>query len=129
MIAMVVACGGPTEPEARKEIGVISFYHDAVVITVPDAVEAGIPFELSVRTYGGGCHTRGTTDVDVTGLRVDVRPYDIHSGHDFCTQPLLMFDHVAMVTVHESGQAIISFHGAAEPGDSAVVFVREVEVE
>ncbi|HUF13959.1 MAG TPA: hypothetical protein VMN78_12720 [Longimicrobiales bacterium] len=129
IVMAVVACGGPTEPEPRKEIGIISFFHDPVVINVPDAVEAAVPFEVSVRTYGGGCQTQGVTDVEVTGHRVDVRPYDIHSGHDFCTQPLRMFDHVAMVTIHEHGQALISFHGKAEPGDSAVVFVREVEVE
>ena len=129
IVTVVVACGGPTEPEPRQELGIISFFHEPVVITAPESVEAGVPFEVSVRTYGGGCHSRGTTDVDAIGLRVNVRPYDTHSGHNLCTLPLAMFDHVAVVTVHEPGNALISFYGAAEPGDSTVVFVREVKVE
>lgn len=129
LFAAVTACTGPTEPETRTQPGVVVFFEEPMVVTAPETAQAGVPFQVSVRTYGSGCHSRGETVVEVAGVHVDVRPYDILSGRHTCNSILRMFDHAANVTVDEPGIAQVSFHGAAEPGDSMVTVVREVIVE
>ena len=125
----VAGCTTPAEPGPRLEAGVISFYGDPVVIDVPDVVQADIPFDVSVRTYGGGCITKDITEVAVASLRADVRPLDAHSGDELCTSELRMFEHTASLTFHEPGEATVSFRGTAQPGDSAIVVVRRVQVQ
>ena len=127
--SLLIACGSTTEPQPREQLGVISFYGDPVVIDVPDTVAAGVPFEVSVRTYGGGCISKARTDVRMEGDTVHVRPFDRHSGHDVCTDILHMFDHRAQVTLDAAGAFEFVFHGRAEPGDAAVSFHRTVIVE
>lgn len=130
--AVAVAAAGCStiiEPSPEERPGVIDFYQEPVVVEAPETVRAGAPFEVSVRTYGGGCLSKGETEVRKEGLSVDVRPHDIHSGADVCTQELKMFDHRATVTLHDAGVAEIRFHGQAVPGDSAVLVVRYVTVE
>lgn len=124
----ITACSGLLGPEDETRLGVISFYDDPLVITVPDTVSAGAPFELSVRTYGGGCIRPNGTLVQVEGRAVTVAPYDVHSGHDYCPDVLRIFDHDATVTLHEAGLAEIRIRGRSMPADSTMVVVRHVVV-
>ncbi|MCK5651658.1 MAG: hypothetical protein KAJ42_09790, partial [Gemmatimonadetes bacterium] len=55
-LPLLTACDGILGLGEDKRVGVIAFYSDPVVITVPDSVQAGVSFEVSVLTYGGGCH-------------------------------------------------------------------------
>ena len=126
---MAAACGSPAEPGPRLQPGVISFHADPVVIDVPETVQEDIPFEVTVRTYGGGCVVEDVTEVDVAAQRADIRPMDRHSGDELCTAELRMFEHTVSLTFHEDGEAIVFVHGMAQPGDSAVVFARAVRVE
>lgn len=79
--------------------GVIAFFEEPMVVTAPETAQAGVPFQVSVRTYGSGCHSRGETVVEVAGVHVDVRPYDILSGRHTCNSILRMFDHAASNSV------------------------------
>ena len=124
-----MACDGIFGLGEEKRVGVIEHYGDPVVITVPDSVQAGVSFEVSVLTYGGGCHSKGGTTIQIVGLSVDVTPYDIHSGLRICDSILKTFDHRATLTLRESGVAEIRFHGKQMPEDSLITVVREVMVE
>ena len=128
-VGLLMACDGIFGLGEEKRVGVIEHYGAPVVITVPDSVQAGVSFEVSVLTYGGGCLSKDGTEVQVSGLSADVTPYDIHSGAEACTDNLGLFDHRAMVTLRESGVAEIRFHGKQLPEDSLITVVREVVVE
>lgn len=125
----IPACSGLVGPEEETRLGVISYYDYPLVVTVPDTVQAGTPFEVSVRTYGGGCIRPNGTNVHVAGRLVKIVPYDVHSGHDVCPDVLATFDHEAMATVRQAGLAEIRFHGKAMPADSTLIVVRHVVVE
>ncbi len=125
----VSSCHDPLGPEKGRQIGVIAFYHDPVVITVPDTVVAGRSFSVSVRTYGGGCVGQEDTEVWSTGLSIDITPYDVHSGARICTDILKAFDHTATLTVMEPGTAQIRFHGRQLPDDVPISEVRELVVK
>lgn len=99
------------------------------MVEVPDTVQAGASFEVFVVTYGGGCVGTDRTDVTVEGLSVDVRPYDVHSGGEYCTAVVRMLDHRVTLTLHSTGVAVIRFHGREMPADSVVTVVRPVVVE
>lgn len=128
MVVAAASCSGPTGPESGPRLAVIQFYSDPVVAQAPDTARAAVSFQVHVRTYGDGCVSKGTTDVQIAGSSIDVRPYDVHSGASFCTEVLYMFDHQATVAVDEPGSYRVRFIGRAMPDDSAVTFVRTVVV-
>ena len=128
-VGLLMACDSTLGIDEEARIGVIAFHRDPVVITVPDTAQAGVSFEVSVLTYGDGCHSKGGTTIQIVGLSVDVTPYDIHSGAQICDSILKTFDHRATLTLRESGVAEIRFHGKQLPGDSLITVVREVVVE
>lgn len=129
MLALLVAgCSGRAEAGPDRSLGVIAFHGDPVVIEVPDTVPAGTPFDVSVRTYGDGCVTKGDTEVRQEGRTVNVRPYDVHSGAEICTLQLKMFDHRATVTLDDPGPAEIRFHGRELPADSVLTVARSLIV-
>lgn len=129
MVLLVAPCAGPVAPEAGRITGVISFYDEPEVVEVPASAPAGEPFEVVVVTYGGGCVTRNGTEVDVSGLVVDVRPYDMDSGAEVCTDELRIFEHRAAVIVHEIGTAEVRFHGLRWPEQQPRVIIRVIDVQ
>ena len=128
LAALLTACGAPTNPSATERPGVIEFYSDPVQIEVPESVAAGEPFEVSVRTYGGGCILQDRTDVEGSGMVADVRPYDRHVSAPICTTELRLFNHTATVTFPERGTGRIRVHGMRAPADVPLVVERRVEV-
>lgn len=122
MVAGVVTtgCSGVLGLDAEKRPGIIAFYDDPVVVDVPDTVEVGAPFEVSVRTYGGGCIRKDGTEVEEDGLRIQIRPYDIHSGASICTAELRLFDHRVTVSFGRAGVGEIQVHGWEMPADSSL---------
>jgi len=126
VLTSVSGCDDFLSSDNDRRLGVIVFYDDPVVITVPDTVFVGQPFSVSVRTYGNGCLSQGNTKVRTEGLSVDVTPYDIHNGTELCIDILNKFDHTASVTLTEPGTAEIRFHGKQLPENTRITEVREV---
>jgi hypothetical protein len=128
------ACRLATDNEIRRERqpALIWFYHDPVVVQVPETVAVATPFEVTVRTYGGGCIDEGDTEVSVTGRAAVVRPYDIFVTHlppnYACTSDLRLYTHRASVRFDDAGPATVTIYGRARPGDSTVVVQRSVHV-
>jgi hypothetical protein len=129
LAAALAACSAVLGLGGERRPGVIAFHNDPVVVDVPGAALVGIPFEVAIRTYGGGCISQGETLVRAYRDTVHVRPYDIHGGADICTLELVFFDHRATVTLRELGERTIAFYGLERPGDSELVVTREVLVQ
>lgn len=124
-----MACEGLLGPDEDRRTGVIAFFDFPVEIEIPDTVQVGEPFELSVFTYGGGCLREGPTKIKVGGLRVDVTPYDIHSGAEACADVLNTFLHKATLTLTTPGLARFLFHGKQKPDNLPIIVGRDVYVE
>jgi hypothetical protein len=89
---------------------------------------------VRVTTYGGGCTARGWTDVSVSGLTADIRPFDyVAPAGTICTMQLLSFIHEASIRFDRSGLATLRIHGSdaghgtGGPGGPIVV-EREVRI-
>lgn len=103
--------------------------HPAMV-ELPQSVRIGERFTVAVTTYGGGCSSLGDTQVGVTGLQVDVRPFDYETitENAGCTRELRMHRHEASVWLEEVGTATVRVHGRRLPADEAVTITRTLTV-
>jgi hypothetical protein len=126
--ATILSCGDTVGSAGDARIGVIAFYGDPVVITVPDTVLVGQPFSASVRTYGNGCVSKGGTTVKLGSLTAEITPYDIHKGR-ICPAILNLFEHTAAMTLGQRGTAEITFHGWLLPEDVRISETRSLVVK
>jgi len=125
----LAACDSVFGPDEDRRTGVIAHYGDPVVLSAPDTVQVGVPFEISIVTYGNGCLSEGETQVRVRGLQVDVTPYDIHSGAAACDDILNYFPHRVTLALPTPGLAHLLFHGKQEPDNLRITVGREVFVK
>jgi hypothetical protein len=131
-----LSCTDPTEPGNVDEPAVVRFHDERQSIVMPDTVVRGVPFEVRVPTYGGGC-TRAIarTDVHVVGTVVEIRPVNrtvvVPGGG--CTRDLLILEHRATVIVTTVGTVVVRVLGVernAETGNAtiAVTIDRQIVV-
>jgi hypothetical protein len=135
---LVLACGFITGEEEEEEItrerliGTIEFYSDPVRIQLPGTVLRGVTFDVTVRTYGGGCIDKGDTEVEVNGLAAQVTPYDIEVTHmpagSVCTADLRFYEHIGEVRFDQSGTATVVVRGRKKPQDVIISVERAVNV-
>lgn len=138
-IVLVAACSGGA-PDVLGLSGVISaglglqpgilkFYDDAVLIDVPQSATVGNPVMIAVKTYGGGCITRGETRLTQSGLSVEVAPFDkvIDPGpQGACTDDLRIFEHGVVVVFDTPGSANVVIQGREWPKNRE--FSREYSI-
>ena len=130
-----LACRAPTQNEIRRErqLALLGFYDDPIVVDAPVIASVSIPFDITVRTYGGGCIDQGDTEVSVTGLHADIRPYDHFVTYlpprYACPDILHLSTHRATVRFEQPGTATVTVHGRVRPGDAAVAVQRSLRVE
>lgn len=129
LLAVLAGCSVITGPDESRRVGVIDFHDQPVEVAVPDTVSAGVDFEVSAVTYGGGCVSADDTEVEVDGLFAQVVPYDLHRRQEACPDVLRTFEHRALVRFDEPGTAEVRVVGRREPGNSLAVVVRQVVVE
>jgi len=67
---------------------------------------------VTVSTYGGGCHSKGVTDVQRTGMQALLTPWD-HTAPPGtpCTMQLVEMRHTATVSFPQAGTATIRVRG------------------
>jgi len=101
---------GIIEGNRMKVLGDIKGYHnDDPRVRV---AAAGRIVNVTVTTYGGGCHSEGETKVEVRGSVADVIPYDYTAlPGTACTQPLLSFEHDVVIPFATDGIATVRIHG------------------
>jgi len=134
VLAASAGCRLFTDNDIRRErqLALIEFYGDPLVLQVPDTVAVGSPFEVTVRTYGGGCIDEGDTEVSVAGQAATVRPYDVFVTYlppnYACTSDLKLYTHRALLRFEQVGPATVTVHGRVRPGDSAVAVHQTVHV-
>jgi hypothetical protein len=119
--------GGSSE----RQLAVIDFGggSDTVVFVVPDTVLKSTPFEVTVRTYGGGCVKQGDTEVSLTANVAEVRPFDSFPvGRQSCTLILRLFTHRATLQFNAAGSSTVRVRGRRQAGNADTIVVRERSV-
>jgi hypothetical protein len=103
---------------------------DPPLVEVPQSVRVGERFTVQVTTYGDGCTSKGSTQVNVTGREVQVSPYDFYriTEGGACTRELRLHVHQASVWIEEPGTATVSVQGRRLPDDQTVTVTRTLTV-
>ena len=117
LILLLAACDGR---RVEREIGVIesnSISLGAEVVSAPDTVQAGVPFEVTVRTYGGGCIEPDGLEVSMEGNLAVLIPYDRYITPGRGTACPLIFEaepHTTQLTFSDLGSSTIRVEGRRE---------------
>ena len=128
-LAVLLACGDSAGPEEERQIAVVSFYSDPIVVEAPDSVDRGVPFSVMTRAYGNSCISPGGTETGVSGAVADVTPHVmVYTGPHSCQYILKTVDQYADLTFETSGVVQVRFHGLEMPADSLITVMRDVFV-
>jgi hypothetical protein len=126
--ALAASCGVITAGEPwQSQPALVDFGGtDSVVFTVPSTVDRATPFEVSVRTYGGGCIRQGDTEVAmISPTTAEVRPSDLfYTGAGACTLELRLFTHRATLQFPNAGNALVRLRARGRAGATDTVVVR-----
>ena len=132
----VSGCAGVTEPSGVAEPALLRSYDETRPIVVPDSVTRGVPFEVRVPTFAGGCtRSIARTDVTISGAVIEIRPLNrtVSVPGGGCTRDLLILEHRATMTVRTSGALLVRILGTERTSNSdgvpvATVIERRVAV-
>jgi hypothetical protein len=104
----------------ERQLGVVDPALSSVqMLSLPTQVRANVAFNITVRTLGSRSCTRAqSTEVTVSGLNVDITPYDEHARTAPACSPAASWpiEHVASVTVSTAGQAHVRLHARTRAG-------------
>lgn len=109
----LAGCDLTTSLVEERLVGAIG-YPDNLDITVPDTVQAGEAFTVTVRTLApNGCWRKDRTEVRVSGLIAQVTPYDIYrvERDENCTAEPVSITHTATVTFGSAGDGRVDILG------------------
>ncbi len=114
--AALAACAGanPFGRDEERRPGVLLLYSTRPErpLAAPDTVQAGVDFQVTATTLGGGCERQGETETEVRGSVATVKPYDYTDvGAEACTDILKFFPHTATLRFATPGEALLRVQG------------------
>jgi hypothetical protein len=85
---------------------------DTARVELPDTVERGRAFAVTVTAFAGGCRQESAgTETTVDGLRAEVRPYHYLRRSAVCTDDLLFIPHAVQIRFDQPGTATVRVVG------------------
>lgn len=133
-LAFWAGCGdGLTGPRDVPRPGIVEFHGDGPVVSLPASVTAGEEFTVTVRTFGGGCTSKGPTRVDTASSATRILPVDVtrEGPNVVCPALLQTFEHRADLAFEEAGERTVRIVGRRVDGevDEVIELDRTVTVE
>jgi hypothetical protein len=95
-------------------------------LRTPDTVRAGVPFTITVSTFGSSCIRPAGANVEMGPLGADVTPYDSLPAGPPCLPDWWSFPRDVVVTVATPGVATVRLRGRGFTGD--LTFERAITV-
>jgi hypothetical protein len=122
--------GEPFDPSVTaREVGIIVYFTDTARFTLPATAPANQPFQVVFDTFGGGCHSKGETEILMRDLTVDLVAFTYWSSPlGRCTLDLQIMPNVATLTFPTPGTAYIRILGRSFPDRKQVSFRRTVTI-
>jgi hypothetical protein len=115
LLLAAAACGGrsPTEPGSRRVVVIIDNGGTGIApLVMPDTVHVGVPFLVTVTTFGGACDHADGSDVSTSGLFADVTPYDLLPPPEtICIAVLRASPRSIELTFAAPGTGVVRIHG------------------
>jgi hypothetical protein len=131
MLVVGAACDSATAPASSDHVvGILEWHAGSggsalagiaepaeTRVVAPDTVDAGTPFDISVRTIGrSGCWSQAGAESAVTGMLATVTPYDrvttsIDGEPAFCTGALVDLERTVSIAFASPGTATLRVNG------------------
>lgn len=143
LIVLSCAVGCETTPtEFELEIrgdsipGVLGFFGDTALVTIPDTASAGTPFAIRITTHGGAvgdsrgnpaCVRKGATKVDLDERAVTIEVIDI-LWPPLCTLAPNPLDHSVTLAIAAPGEYTVRVVGRRVPENTVQVITGVVRV-
>jgi hypothetical protein len=141
LLGVLYGCGEVTEtPRLDRQLGIIEFYEDPVVVEVPDIASARVPFTIRVVTFGL-CIEAWDTEISLVGASATVIPYNYQVQEEgfACPTVLNRVEHVARLQFDSPGTAVVSIRGrrlartpagpGGSPNETEITIERRVVVQ
>lgn len=117
----VQGCESVTGPSTTRVLGTIVYDEGAPEIVVPDTVEAGEPFDVSVvTTWPDDCAALDETEVRASGTEVHVIPWDVVTDRDDCVGIPGRFEHTVRLSRATPAELTLTVHGRRMQGSGRV---------
>jgi hypothetical protein len=133
--SLLAACtgAGPDDSSllsgATRGPAILAFYGDTTTLQLAASIRIGEVTSVRFTSFGGGCILHDTTEVTVSGLAAEVRPYRRQlPANTVCTAELRIDQNVAELRFAEPGHARVRIVGLARPGDRPFVVTRDLLV-
>lgn len=110
MLTSVLACG----PEWVEMRGVIETGSWEFHLELPDLFEVGVPADVTVWTYVGGCASQGPTRLTIEPSLVVIEPFDSVPAPGVsknCPDALRIYQHAVVVEVSAPGDVTVRVRG------------------
>lgn len=129
LLLVLAGCESLTGPSAMRVLGTLAYVEDEPEVVVPDSVEAGQPFTVTViTTWPDGCASHDDTEVRATGTEVHVIPWDLLSEGDDCPAEPQRFEHTVQLSRATPATLALTVHGRRLVGESRTEVAITYEV-
>jgi hypothetical protein len=131
----LLACAHPTDIAAPDEngrvIGTLEDHNLKLQLQIPGTVQRGQDFTVAVTTYGGGCISKGDTEVDRNEPTPVITPYDIDISRPdtYCTLILKYIKHEAVLRFDTPGVSAVTIRGQRKPSREIFSVTRTLIVQ
>lgn len=135
VLAVAAGCSGDdvAGPGDVTRLGIVEFHGDGPEVTLPASATIGEEFTVTVRTFGGGCTSKGPTRVDTVDAVIRILPLDVvpDDPDAVCPAVLRIFEHQADLAFEEAGERTVRIVGRRVDGevDEVIQLNRTVTVE
>jgi hypothetical protein len=135
-VVTLVACSATEPPAGGPERvrgpAILLFYGDTSSVSLPVSSHVGVPFALTVTSFGGGCIAHGGVEVTLRGLNAEVQPYRYEAvrlpPNMACTMELRIYHDTVSLKFNEPGDATVRVVGMRRPGDTPYVIEHHLTV-
>jgi len=135
-VVTLVACSATEPPAGGPERirgpAILLFYGDTSSVSLPVSSHVGVPFSLTVTSFGGGCIAHGGVEFTSRGLDAEVQPYRYEAvrlpPNMACTMELRVFRDTVSLEFDEPGDATVRAVGIRRPGDTPYIIERHLTV-
>jgi hypothetical protein len=127
--AIAIGCRSPAEQTSRRVVAAIANGSPGTApLVLPDTVRVGVPFLVTVTTFGGACDQPDGADISTSGLLADVTPYDLLPPPEtVCIAVLRASPRSMTLTLAVPGTGVVRVHGR-RLGGGDVTLVGQVVV-
>lgn len=129
LLALFAACSD-SDDSIVVDLGVITTsFIPGPAIEYPSVAQSNTDIAVTALTYGSDCTWLKRTDVKVTGLKAEIRPFDESAVQSTCGDTIFSYRHETTIRFEQPGTATITVFGYGEGDRFGTVIEQSSDLE